>query len=61
MSYKLEWENLRKMGWGIEHTGSISVTEGLDCAYVLMRVEPYVEICKNCNVSYSWTIDVRNP
>jgi hypothetical protein len=26
-----------------------------------MRVEPYVEICKNSHVSSSWTIDVCNP
>lgn len=39
MSYKLEWDNLWKMGWNIEHTGSISLSEGLDFAYVLMRVE----------------------
>jgi hypothetical protein len=40
MSYKLEWDNLQKMGWDIEHTGSISLTEGLAFAIVLMRVEP---------------------
>jgi hypothetical protein len=53
MNYKLDWDNLRKMGWRIEYIGSISLRGGLDCAYVLMRVEPYVEICKNSHVSSS--------